>query len=246
MYSSLALDSLDNPQISYYDNTYGDLKYARQIRKKWRPFERIDTEGDVGQSTSLALDSGDRPHISYYDLTNGDLKYATLPLIRDVAVTDVTPSKTIVGEGYSMSISVIVENQGTYTETFDVTVFANETSIALETVALLRGSSTKIVFTWDTTGFAYGNYVISAVADAVPGETDTTDNTYTDDTVFVTIAGDVDGDGDVDPDDFAIFAGAYGSVVGDPTYDPECDIDGDGDVDPDDFAIFAANYGSSI
>jgi hypothetical protein len=60
------------------------------------------------------------------------------------------------------------------------------------------------------------------------------------------IPGDIDGDKDVDPDDFAIFAGAYGSKEGDPTYDPEADLDRDGDVDPDDFAIFAGNYGRSL
>jgi hypothetical protein len=55
--------------------------------------------------------------------------------------------------------------------------------------------------------------------------------------------GDFDKDGDVDPDDFSVFAGAYGSNLGDPSYDPQCDLDDDGDVDPDDFSVFAGNYG---
>ena len=54
--------------------------------------------------------------------------------------------------------------------------------------------------------------------------------------------GDFDFDGDVDPDDFAVFAGAYGTS---PPSNPVCDFDDDGDVDPDDFAIFAANYGKT-
>jgi len=57
------------------------------------------------------------------------------------------------------------------------------------------------------------------------------------------VGGDVDGDGDVDPDDFAMFAGAYGTT---PPSNPECDLDRDGDIDPDDFAIFAGNYGKAI
>jgi len=57
------------------------------------------------------------------------------------------------------------------------------------------------------------------------------------------ILGDVDGDGDVDPDDFYIFSGAYGTS---PPSNPECDLDRDGDVDPDDFYIFAGNYGKSL
>ena len=59
----------------------------------------------------------------------------------------------------------------------------------------------------------------------------------------LTIAGDIDGDGDVDPDDLARFGEAYGSS---PLNSPECDLDHDGDVDPDDFAIFAENYGRTI
>ena len=61
--------------------------------------------------------------------------------------------------------------------------------------------------------------------------------------VYWTYPGDVDGDGDVDPSDFYIFAGAYGTS---PPSNPNCDLDGDGDVDPDDFCIFAGNYGKTV
>jgi WD40 repeat protein len=40
--------------------------------------------------------------------------------IRDVAVTNVTTLKTVVGQGYCINITVTVENQGTLTETFGV------------------------------------------------------------------------------------------------------------------------------
>jgi len=40
--------------------------------------------------------------------------------IHDIAVTDVTPSKTVVGQGYSLNINVTVENQGDCTETFGI------------------------------------------------------------------------------------------------------------------------------
>ena len=54
--------------------------------------------------------------------------------------------------------------------------------------------------------------------------------------------GDFDGDGDVDFDDFVVFAGAYGTSKGDPTYDVSADFDDDGDVDFDDFVEFAGVY----
>jgi parallel beta-helix repeat protein len=73
--TSLALDSLNRPHISYFDNTNKDLKYARWTGTTWS-IETVDSAGDVGRFSSLALDSLNRPHISYFDNTNKDLKYA--------------------------------------------------------------------------------------------------------------------------------------------------------------------------
>ena len=74
--TSIAMDSSDNPHISYYDwaNMY-DLKYARYDGSSWQ-IESIDTTGDVGEWTSIALDSSQNPHISYLDDTTADLKHA--------------------------------------------------------------------------------------------------------------------------------------------------------------------------
>jgi len=51
--------------------------------------------------------------------------------------------------------------------------------IQTQTVTLASGNSTTITFTWNTTGFALGNYTITAYAGPVPGEADTIDNTLT-------------------------------------------------------------------
>ena len=72
-YTSLALDSSNNPHISYYDATNDDLKYA-YYDGSWHT-ETVDSTGNVGQYTSIALDSSNNPHISYFDYTNYDLKY---------------------------------------------------------------------------------------------------------------------------------------------------------------------------
>jgi hypothetical protein len=79
-WSSLALDSANNPHISYYaDSTdeRDDLMYARKNGTTWIT-ETVDSEGDVGWYTSLALDSSGNPHISYFDETNDLVKYAWL------------------------------------------------------------------------------------------------------------------------------------------------------------------------
>jgi hypothetical protein len=172
---------------------------------------------------------------------------------RDLAVTNVNPSGDLVYEGYSLSINVTITNQGMLTETFNVTVYADTTVIGtLTNITLTSGNPTTITFTWNTTGFAMGDYTISAYASTVPGETDTTNNTFTNGTVTITIPGDIDGDGDVDRYDFALFCDAYGSSVGDPNYNSLADLQGDtpgsppdGDVDSYDFGAFSDNYGKT-
>jgi len=55
--------------------------------------------------------------------------------------------------------------------------------------------------------------------------------------------GDVDGDGDTDLTDLAALLAAYGSVPGDPNWNPACDFDADNDVDLTDLAFLLADYG---
>ncbi len=57
--------------------------------------------------------------------------------------------------------------------------------------------------------------------------------------------GDIDGGGDVDPGDFSIFAGAYGTSMGQLDYNPNCNLDGDGEVDPADLFDLSKNYGKT-
>lgn len=77
LHTSLALDSNDEPHISYYDGAPNyNLKYAFWDGSAWN-VSTIDSAGDVGTYTSIALDSNNNPHISYYDSSNHNLKYAT-------------------------------------------------------------------------------------------------------------------------------------------------------------------------
>jgi hypothetical protein len=104
--------------------------------------------------------------------------------------------------------------------------------------------STVITFTWNTTGFAKGNYTIRAVAETIAGEIDTADNTHAaDEQICVSIRGDLDCDRDVDLYDAVRLLARYGVKKSQPQYDPNCDIDGDGDIDLYDAVALLSNYG---
>ena len=82
-YTSIALDNLGNPHISYYDSTNGDLKYAfwegtvfPAAGGAWN-ISTLQSVGDVGRFTSLKIYQPDNSrHLCYYDYTNKDLMYA--------------------------------------------------------------------------------------------------------------------------------------------------------------------------
>jgi len=188
----------------------------------------------------------------------------------DIAVVNVTPSKTIVGQGYCLSINVTVQNQGEFTETFNVTVYANitvtngdvgpdrtvyrlsdltiyssMTVVGTQTISLEAGASTTLESVWNTTGVKKDYYTIIVSLDTVPGEVDIEDNRLIDGQICVTIPGDIDGNVMVDIYDLVNICVAYGSRKGDSQYDPNLDINCDGKIDIYDVVIACANYGKT-
>jgi hypothetical protein len=74
-YTSLALDSANQPHIAYYDSDKDALKYAH-YDGGW--YQRWILSAESGKHASLAIDvnNGDLPHIAHYDGVNGTLEYA--------------------------------------------------------------------------------------------------------------------------------------------------------------------------
>jgi hypothetical protein len=170
---------------------------------------------------------------------------STLPLGHDIAITNVTPLKTVVGQSYSMGMDATIVDQGDYAETFNVTIYANQTIIAtLEYINLTSRNSVTITSVWNTTGFSYGNYTISAYALPVSGETNTANNNCTGGWTTVTIPGDVDGDFRVRLQDLVSLAKAYGSKPSDSNWNPNTDIDSNGIVGLSDLVALAQHYGT--
>jgi len=167
---------------------------------------------------------------------------------RRIATLGVFRSKNVVGQGFSLDINVTVQNLGTSTENFNVTVSANTTAIQTRAINLTGGNTTTITFKWNTTGFAKGNYTISAYAWPVPGEIETGDNTYVDGWVIVAMVGDVTGpaglpDGKVDIRDIAAIAKLFGKKCDDPEYVANYDINDDCKLDIKDVANAARRFG---
>ena len=163
-----------------------------------------------------------------------------------VAVTHVETFKTVCGkyfhpinivfQNYSVSINATVENQGDYTETFDVTAKYDGNTIGTVEIILTAHNSTYVTFTWDTHGIAKDNYTISVVAELVGG------NTCTDGWIVITWEGDFDGDFDVDEDDLWYFCARFIDYYKIHVKDPLCDFDDDCDIDEDDLWKFCAAF----
>ncbi len=166
-------------------------------------------------------------------------------LAHDVAVTGIFNSKTVVGQDYSINVNVTVRNQGNFEEAFNITLYANTTAIASPNVTLTAGSSVSLAFVWNTSGFAEGNYTISAYAWPVSGEANMADNTYTDGTVTVAMPGDIVPDGIIDIFDITIVALAFGSKPGDINWNPVADINSDNLVDIFDIVVVALHFGET-
>lgn len=165
------------------------------------------------------------------------------PFSTGITISNLAVSKSRVAQGYSLRINTTADNPGDSVEAFDMTTYANGTTIDTKEIAVMNGSSTPITFDWNTKGFAYGNYSISAYATPVPSEPNITGNNVLGSWVEVTIPGDLDGDFKVSLSDLVILAKPYGSNPGDIKWNPNADIDDDSVVGRSDLAILAQHYG---
>ncbi len=169
----------------------------------------------------------------------------------DIAVMDVYSSREngivipVVGQGYLVDISAVLDNEGSYAEIFNLTICVNTTQV-MEILNISFNPIDQEIFnfTWDTTEWALGTYIINASVSLVLDEVDPTDN-YMTYTMLVSMPGDVDADHDVDIFDIVAIAGVYGVSAPDPLYDSILDVDGDGNIDIFDIVAACSHYGES-
>jgi len=169
----------------------------------------------------------------------------------DVVIDNVTPAKTVVGQGYKCKINVTAENRGDFQETFTVTVYYQNVTYTgtigtpQNVTNLAPGAKTTLTFTLDTTGVQRNRdpgYTIFANVTVFPSETDTDDNTYTDGTVKVVIPGNINADNQVNVLDVGKLGVHWLAKVGEPLYNANVDINGDGRINVLDLGILGVHW----
>jgi parallel beta-helix repeat protein len=236
-------------------NTWDKLVSEDRYGNHWSNYEGQDTNGDgVGDTLTPHEFVDDYPLMEPWSI------------VHDVAVLSVESSSDTVIQRQVVNIAVVVRNEGTANETFDVTAKYFNKIIETKTVTnLTRYTSTTLVFNWDTTDVPTGfDYEISAEAGPIADETDKADNTFVNGMIYIqaTFLSDIRGPGPGNPPDGVVDGWDYGFIdlyFGKTSSDPEwsicyiCDIRGpgvgnlpDGVVDGWDSSYCGLEFGSSI
>jgi PKD repeat protein len=170
----------------------------------------------------------------------------TITEIHDIALTSIECLDRIYSD-WLVTITIKVKNEGTFTETFDVTAYYNTSIIATTTVVSLGPYAPKtLTLQWNTTGLPlYVNYTVSAQAEILPGEADTSDNAITDGTARTRALADIDGDRDIDIFDIVKIAVLYGVTSTDPNWNIQADLQPNGKIDIFDVVLAAGRYGNT-
>jgi hypothetical protein len=205
----------------------------------------ISVEDPAGGNTFiLDPDLGTIPSLSVGSAT---YTYSPPPPVRDVTVTDLSFSNDHPKQSVdNVTITVVVLNNGTIPETFDVTIAFDSTTIAtLNVAALAPGNSKTLTFEWNTSDAAVGKHTIIASATVVPFDTDPTNNLESKEIRIMSSTGpntDTNGDGIVNMVDVAEAAKAFGSHEGNARWNPAADVNGDGVVNMIDLGLVARDF----
>ena len=211
----------------------------------WSTYAGVDEKGGPYQNVTGADGIGDTPYVI---ATNGTDRY---PLMKpwttaaghSVAVMSVMTAKRRIGQGFSCNVTVVVADDGEYAETFNITCYAGDKALGTRQVDNLHATCPlTLTFTWNTLGFAKGNYTLSAYAWPVPGETDTADNNFIYGLVLVTIMGDIDGNGNVNVLDAIDLSNSFGKSIGQAGFNPDADFDDNGVINILDAITLANHY----
>jgi hypothetical protein len=115
----------------------------------WDDIDRFQWMYGTGETTS-----GN----AYLEFDCVRLKIDVIYELHEIAVTNVSSSKTVVGRGYTVNMSVAFANQGDFLESFNITAQANATIFDSRIVQLASHSSGGINMVWSTADWNIGSY----------------------------------------------------------------------------------------
>jgi PKD repeat protein len=170
----------------------------------------------------------------------------TVQTIHDVAVKSIQ-CLNMIYSNWLVTITVVVKNEGTVSETFNVTAYYNTTIINVTTVTNLPMlTKSTLIFTWNTTGITIpANYTIKIQAQTVPSEINTTNNILTYGPILARMLGDVIYDRIINIYDVVKVTSIYGVQSGQPGWNPQADLAPSGKIDIYDVVKVTAIYGLS-
>jgi len=167
-------------------------------------------------------------------------------VIHDISIINVTTSTPKVCPGRRVNITVVVKNNGEVSETFNVTAYRDSIPIGTIPVTNLGvGENTTIIFQWNTSGLVpCHTWTIKAEA-PLDGDTNQSDNSFTDGTVKIRMLEDINGDGVINILDILEVAVAFGSESGWPNWNSDADLDSNGIINILDLVKIAVKFGET-
>ncbi len=264
---------LHAPRISVKNivNETGGLPGADPQAMAWfadasmLPAQTFEGSGTVAVFTFNVTDQPFLPQNATFRINAVDSTLADsagLPITHDTTVLEIplygrpAPNLKITGAqaypkvvsyGGILHVDVNVTNDRESAVATNITIYANGTSVATQSVMLEGNNATMVIVNATVNlanGFDLANYSISVYVWPVPGESSTADNSFDCGAVTVKLIGDVDRDNDVDVVDVVLITSIYGSKRGQPQYNPRSDLNNDGMITILDIVTCVAHYGS--
>lgn len=162
--------------------------------------------------------------------------------VHDIGIAKFSATKTVITQNYNPNITTKAINYGINSETFNIKVSVNESSVTQTQITLMSRDSVILTFIWNTTDLPKAKYNFTAIASPVPGETDTSDNTR-ESWIVITVQGDINGDGTVNILDSITMGKSFFATPIAPNWNPNADLNNDNIVNILDAIIVAINFG---
>ena len=201
---------------------------------------------DLDYENTLLSDAGANTITPYY-VYDGDVTVtgeAPPEEKHDISILSVKPSWPSAYPDRTVNVTIVVKNNGTFSETFNVTAYRNTTLIDKILVTNLGAGENKImIFKWNTTGLPLcQNWTMKAEA-PLEGDINPSDNTLENGTVKIAMLCDVNADRVINIKDLVKSADALGAILGSWGWNPQADIWPDGYIDIYDLVLIARRFG---